>query len=104
MPVVLLHLLNTLPIFTASGLKVASGSVVESFTLDAVSAEFDRLIVTIIVLLHDHLEVSIVVQIVIVHNNSLLDGLLQWRVSQVINNTSMHWSMANTLKRLMLHY
>ena len=102
MPVVLLHLLYTLPVLAACGLQVALGGVVERLALDAVAAELDGLVVALVVLLHDHLVVAVVVQMVVVHDDSLLDGLLQWRVSQMVDDTTVHRSMANALVRLLL--
>lgn len=97
----LLHLLNTLPVLATCCLEIAFGCGVKGFAFDAVSAQFDRLIITLIVLLHDHLIVSIIVKILIIHYDPLLDCLLQRRVPQMINNTSMHRPMANALIRLL---
>lgn len=100
MPIMLLHLLYSLSIFASRGLEIALCRVVKLLAFDAIAAQFDGLVVTFLILFHDHLVVAVIVQILI-HDDPLLDRLLQRRVSQVIDNASMHWSMANALIRLL---
>lgn len=100
MPIMLLHLLDSLPVLATSGPQIASCCGIQLVTLCTFSAtELDGLVVVLIVLLHDHFVVAIVVKILIVYQ-PLLNCLLQWRVLQVINDTSMKWPMADTRKWL----
>lgn len=101
MPIMLLHLLDSLPVLATGGPQIASCCGIQLVTLRTFSAtELDGLVVVLIVLLHDHFVVAIIVKILIVYQ-PLLNCLLQWRVLQVINDTSMKWPMADTRKWLL---
>ena len=99
MPIMLLHLFNSLLVFTSAGCpEIAFCCIIKLIASGTLAAELDRLIVLLLfILLHDHFVVCVVVEILVVHYKTLLDRLLKRRVSQMIDYTSMQWSVPNPL-------
>lgn len=78
MPVVLLHMLDPILLRAFVGeSKITPRGIVQALALHTLSAQLDRLLVALIVLLHNHILV-LVSKGLIVHYYSLLDGFLQW--------------------------